>query len=232
MHHGQSIASILVVVAGLLVIGVSVHAADGGALPAESGSPSLSPTPTASLPPVVKPASAATVRWALKWRRAAVHVWAQWNRARRCLSLRVVPFHKNSGARQPSRAASGARWMDAGHGWKHDLRQYRQRTGKLVYRMKHPGGTSSGARWLALARWVGWPSSTWSMLTAVIMRESSGRERAGEENGGIFRGLMQVWRSHVAARFWGLLYTAEHNLRVGLHLWRESGWGPWAQTAY
>jgi hypothetical protein len=70
------------------------------------------------------------------------------------------------------------------------------------------------------------------MLTKVIMRESSGRERAGEENGGIFRGLMQIWKAHVAVRFWGLLYVAEHNLREGLRLWHESGWKPWVQTAW
>lgn len=122
--------------------------------------------------------------------------------------------------------------MTSGRHWRHDQADYRARTGRLVYHMKHPGGSSSGVRWLPLARWVGWPASTWQMLTAVIMRESSGRECAGEENGGIFRGLMQVWRSHVAARFWGLLYTAEYNLRVGLRLWHESRWGPWAQTAY
>jgi hypothetical protein len=98
--------------------------------------------------------------------------------------------------------------------------------------MRHPGGSSNGVRWLPLAKWVGWPASTWSMLTMVIMRESSGRERAGEENGGIFRGLLQMWREHVATRFWELLYTAEYNLREGLKLWRASGWSPWAQTAY
>jgi len=94
--------------------------------------------------------------------------------------------------------------------------------------MKHPGGSSSGARWLPLARWVGWPASTWSMLAAVITRESSGRECAS--NGGVYLGLMQIWRAHVSNPM--RLFIAESNLRVGLRLWHRGGWRDWAQTAY
>src|SRR5450759_2292251 len=75
VRHGQAVTSILVVVAGALVLGVSVHAAAGGALPAESASPSPSATPTASPSPVVPPANAGTVRRALRQRRAAVAAW-------------------------------------------------------------------------------------------------------------------------------------------------------------
>jgi len=99
---------------------------------------------------------------------------------------------------------------------------------RLRHEMRHPGGSSNGVRWRPLALWVGWPRGSLSMLTAVIMRESSGRERAS--NGGVYLGLLQIWRAHVKDP--GRLFEAEYNLRVGLRLYRHSGWSPWAQTAY
>ena len=44
--------------------------------------------------------------------------------------------------------------------------------------MKHPGGSSCGTRWLALARWAGWPAYALHTLAALMMNESSGRPRA------------------------------------------------------
>jgi hypothetical protein len=59
--------------------------------------------------------------------------------------------------------------------------------------MKHPGGTSSGARWMPLAKWLHWPSYALSQLASVIMRESSGRERA--DNSSAHKGLLQfAWQ--------------------------------------
>lgn len=91
--------------------------------------------------------------------------------------------------------------------------------------MKHPGGSSNGVRWMPLARWVRWPASTLSQLAYIIMRESSGRERA--YNGVIgCTGLLQIWPGNVSQP-WRLM-DAEYNLRQGLRLYRECGWSPWA----
>jgi hypothetical protein len=115
--------------------------------------------------------------------------------------------------------------MAAGSRWKHDRGVYGARTAKLVERMRHPGGTSSGSRWMPLARFVGWPSYTLSQLAYIIMRESSGRERA--YNGVIgCTGLLQIWPGHVSDPW--RLTDAMYNLQVGLRLWRSQGWSPWA----
>lgn len=89
--------------------------------------------------------------------------------------------------------------------------------------MTHPGGSSSGTRWLPLARYVGWPSVTHSQLAAIIMRESSGRARAYNPSGAT--GLLQIMPMHVGCP--SRLFDAEYNLTVGLRLYRSSGWQPW-----
>ena len=110
-----------------------------------------------------------------------------------------------------------------------DQRDYRDRTDKLVERMRAPGGTSSGVRWAPLARWVGWPQYAIGELTRIIYRESSGRERA--YNGVIgCTGLAQVWPKHVTDRTgmsWSAairwLMIAENNLREALRIFRAQG---------
>jgi hypothetical protein len=100
--------------------------------------------------------------------------------------------------------------------------------------MRHPGGSSNGVRWLPLARWVGWPASALGTLAMVIMRESSGRERAVNPSSGC-AGLLQFQPAWFRGQ-WGYpafdVFDAEQTLRAGLHIWREQGWSPWAQTAY
>jgi hypothetical protein len=91
--------------------------------------------------------------------------------------------------------------------------------------MRHPGGSSNGVRWKPLARYVGWPEYTLGTLTAIIMRESSGRERAYNSVIGC-SGLLQIWPGHVSNP--SRLFEAEYNLTVGLRLYRSSGWAPWA----
>ena len=226
MRHDQAaLTSLLVLVAGCLVLGAAVHAAGGG-LAAAASAPrdSLSTEPTST--PV--PASDAVVARALKQRQRAVAAWREWARTRSALSLRVVPFRVHSAAR-PDRAAVAARWVDAAASWRADRHDYRARTERLVERMRKPGGTSSGTRWAPLALWVGWPRSAIHTLTGMIWFESSGRERAF--NGVIdCTGLTQVWPKHVtdrtgmswpAAIRW--LMIAENNLREALRIFRAQG---------
>jgi hypothetical protein len=100
--------------------------------------------------------------------------------------------------------------------------------------MKHPGGTSCGARWTPLARWVGWPSSTLSHLAYIITRESSGRERALNASSSC-AGLLQLHPGWYRG-WWHLSgvrqpfdpFDAETNLHAGYHMWRAQGWAPWS----
>jgi len=133
-----------------------------------------------------------------------------------------VLFHATS-ERRPARAESRARWLVAAREWRLDSREYRERTDALVARMKNPGGTSNGVRWMPLARWVGWPSYTLGTLAYIIMRESSGRARALNASSGC-AGLLQIHPCHGVANVFDPLV----NLAAGLRLWRASGWGPWA----
>ena len=120
------------------------------------------------------PASAATIKLALRQYRAAVRARAEWARAKRCLSeparLRV--------AERPARAASAAVWLQHAHRWSAQRRDFDRRTAKLVVRMTAPGGSSSGTRWIPLAKWAGWPSYALTNLAQLIQNESSGRPRA------------------------------------------------------
>ena len=90
--------------------------------------------------------------------------------------------------------------------------------------MRRPGGSSNGVRWMPLARYVGWPESTLGTLAMIIMRESSGRERAYNPSGAT--GLLQILRSN-SKQPWRLM-DAEFNLREGLRLYRLCGWSPWS----
>lgn len=225
MHHGQTLTRIIVLVAGVLVIGVSVRAAAGAALPASSPSASPSVEPTAT----PEPASQVVVHRALKQRQRAVSAWHEWNRARSALSLRVVRFGAHSAAK-PDRAESRARWLATAAGWKLDLDEYRSRTNRLVDRMRAPGGTSSGTRWAPLLRWLRYPESIIPTFVCIIGRESSGRVRAVNPSSGC-AGLLQFQPAWYRGQ-WGYPafnpFDPEANLRAGLHLWREVGMQPWA----
>jgi hypothetical protein len=143
-------------------------------------------------------------------------------------------------ARRPARSATAAVWLEHMEQWQRQARLFTGRVGKLEERMKHPGGTSSGVRWLPLARWVGWPEYALRQLASIIMRESSGRETA--DNGQGFIGLLQfawkwahgVWLIHGHPRFFNR-DDAEQTLDAGLDVWEDQGHSflpAWAQTAY
>lgn len=82
---------------------------------------------------------------------------------------------------------------------------------------------SSVGRWTRLARRTGWGWPTLPTLMPVMYRESRGDPTAS--NGGVYLGLLQIWRAHVPDP--ERLTVPSYNLRVGLRLYRESGWGPW-----
>jgi hypothetical protein len=91
--------------------------------------------------------------------------------------------------------------------------------------MTHPGGSSNGVRWKPLARWVGWPEYALGQLAAIMMRESSGRERALSPTND--RGLTQInacnagmWQRVMHCSYWTHAFVAECNLRFALYLFR------------
>lgn len=98
---------------------------------------------------------------------------------------------------------------------------YRDRSGRLHYRLCHPRG-SGAARWRPLARHCGWPERQLDRLVAVIWRESNGQPGA---RNGVFIGLLQIWQAHAPRLD---LTNPETNLAVGLMLYRRLGWTPWA----
>ena len=78
---------------------------------------------------------------------------------------------------------------------------------------------------MPLARYAGWPESTLGNLAYIIMRESSGRQRALNASSGC-AGLLQILPSNVTQPW--RLFDPEYNLRQGLRLYRLAGWSPWS----
>ena len=207
---------IMALVAALIVLmGVSLTP---GAKAASSPSPSPSWSATPS--PTPSPAPAELVRHALQTRKNALRAWRRWNRARRCFCLGNRPF----GPATPQRGATAETWSKAAAGWKANRVDWLGRFRHLRERMKHPGGSSNGVRWIPLAKWVGWPAGTLHSLAGLIYNESSGRERA---DNGICRGLTQIhqcWGDlfrKVTGQpyFWGI-FDPELHLRFALYIWR------------
>ena len=222
MRHGQALTSLLVLVAGTLVIGAGVHTARGGlATAATAPRDDLSTEPTST----AAPASDGVVRRALRGRRAAVHGWREWNRARSCLSIRVVQFAAHS-ARRPHRAEPDARWVAAARGWRLDRDEYRARTDRLVCRMKSPGG-GGAARWWPAALYAGWEPSLKSWFCYVVWRESSARPLAVNASSGCF-GLLQLHPMFWAKKGLAWIRDPLNQLRMGWRLYRECGAQPWA----
>jgi hypothetical protein len=89
--------------------------------------------------------------------------------------------------------------------------------------MTNPGG-SGAARWLPLAKHVGWPASTWNYLIYVINRESGGRPNALNASTNC-QGLLQCMKRYAPPG--ANLFDATTNLTVGLRWWRQGGWTPW-----
>jgi len=101
--------------------------------------------------------------------------------------------------------------------------------------MKHPGGTSSGTRWMPLARWTGWPTYALHNLAWLIQNESSGRERAVSPTND--HGLVQfnllswarTWARRMKCAFIPGVYDPEKNLRFALwvyHVVQHDSWLP------
>jgi hypothetical protein len=83
-------------------------------------------------------------------------------------------------------------------------------------------------RWVWLADSVGWPRSTWGQLLYVIERESGGSVHAVNPSSGCY-GLLQLHPCHWSAKYGGAwIQIPRHQMWLGLKLWRESGWSPWA----
>lgn len=201
--------------------GVSVVAVDASGSPSPDASPSVEPSPSAE---PIPQASSATVKWAQKQRRNAHRAWRKYQRAAGCFGKRVVPFLSIT-PKPPTRAAAEDVWRSYGQRWQHKRQQFVKKYNSLRQKMLHPGGSSNGVRWMPLARWVGWPESTLGNLAYIIMRESSGRERAYNSVIGC-TGLLQIWPGHVSDP--ANLFHAEYNLTVGLRLYHQCGWSPWA----
>ena len=167
-------------------------------------------------------ASSGLVRHALREHRAAARDYRSWLRARSCLGLdgehRRLP-------RRPDRLAPVHVWESFLGAVHRDHRFCERHLDRCLTRMRSPGGSSSGTRWLPLARWVGWPQSALPHLAYIIQRESSGRPTAVNPSSGC-TGLLQILRSHVSDPW--RLTDPEYNLRVGLRLYRQAGWSPWA----
>lgn len=180
---------------------------------AESPEPAPSPSPS----PTATPASASLVSWARDWRSSAVRQRRRLARVRRCF-VRSGPVKLAS---SPLRSASAEEWRKAGRRWRYQSRDWRAKARDGRVKMRRPGG-SGAARWMPLARWVGWPEWTLPTLQLVIWRESSGRPRAVNPSSGC-AGLVQIHPCHGVSN----PLDPEVNLRAGLRLWRSGGWRHW-----
>jgi len=112
-------------------------------------------------------------------------------------------------------------WAFIASAWRKKCLIARDYVASSLYRMRHPGG-SGAARWMPLAKHVGWPAATLPTLRAVIHRESRGIPTA---TNGIHRGLLQIRQDHSPSTN---LLSAPANLVIGLRMYRRSGWTPWS----
>jgi hypothetical protein len=133
-------------------------------------------------------------------------------------------------APRPLATASAQVWLDKRSLWIKQRGQLERLFNRLRFQMTHPGGSSSGVRWMPLARWVGWPESSLSTLAYVIMRESSGRQNALNTSSAC-AGLLQMHPGWYHGH-WGYPsfnpFDPEQNLKAGLWVWKRQGWRPWA----
>ena len=97
--------------------------------------------------------------------------------------------------------------------------------GTRLYTARH--GANVG-RWVSLADDVGWPRSEWGQLFYVIDRESGGSQHAVNPSSGCY-GLLQLHPCHWSAKYGGAwIQVPRHQMWLGLKLYREAGWQPWA----
>jgi soluble lytic murein transglycosylase-like protein len=90
---------------------------------------------------------------------------------------------------------------------------------------------SGAARWWPLAHYVGWPTSQKSTFLYVCDRESHGQPHARNPYSGCY-GLMQLapcwWSGKARDHGRPFMFWPVNQLRLALHIYRTSGWGPWS----
>lgn len=209
-----------IIICACLATGFVVLSATEAEAAAATVTASPTPEPTAT----ARPASAGWVKWAKKWQVQARRARTRLARVRRCQGKKP-PARL---ATAPARCEPNPAWSAAGKAWKHHAKRCRAAAAAGIAKMRRPGG-SGVARWMPLARWVGWPEYTLGTLSAIIYRESSGRPRALNPSGAA--GLLQTMPGWYRGQ-WGIPafnpFDPEQNLRAGYLIWSRSGWQPWA----
>jgi hypothetical protein len=202
---------VVIAVAALMVL-LLVDSVDGSEtcakLPTQDTSGYASVETTNTVSPAVR-------HDCLHQERIAIEAFKKYKRARACF-LKNPKFQIS---RRPARTATTDAWLAVKIKWKAETKRFNAQVKYLKEKMQHPGGSSNGIRWKPLARWVGWPEYTLSQLCSIIMRESSGRERA--YNGSIgCTGLLQIWPGNLKkGESASQLMHALFNLTVGLRIW-------------
>lgn len=202
-----------IIICACLATGFVIVSATESEAAAATVTASPTPEPTAT----VRPASAGWVKWAKKWQAQARRARTRLARVRRCQGkkppARLAPA--------PARCEPNTAWSAAGKAWKHHAKRCRAAAAAGIAKMRRPGG-SGVARWMPLARWVGWPAGSLPKLQNVMWRESRGNPRAVNPASRC-AGLLQIHPCHHVANVCDPLV----NLRAGLRLYRAAGWQPW-----
>jgi len=166
--------------------------------------------------------------------RRAVALHRRYAKAKRCFGAKPLIVV----AARPARSDSDDVWLARRAQWTAQCQKMSRLTKRMVARMRRPGGTPSGARWIPLARWVGWPEEQIGTLVYIMAKRGGSGEsggRPGAHNPVIdCTGLMQIWPGNLtylriswrAKIAW--LKNPENNLRAALRLWRRYGWEKWA----
>jgi hypothetical protein len=202
-----------IIICACLATGFVIVSATESEAAAATVTASPTPEPTAT----ARPASAGWVKWAKKWQAQARRARTRLARVRRCQGkkppARLAPA--------PARCEPNTAWSAAGKAWKHHAKRCRAAAAAGIAKMRRPGG-SGVARWMPLARWVGWPAGSLPKLRNVMWRESRGNPRAVNPSSRC-AGLLQIHPCHHVANVCDPLV----NLRAGLRLYRAAGWQPW-----
>ena len=206
-----------VVVCGLCLVG---SPRPGPAPPRAAAAPLASVETTGA-------ASPALIASALAARRGAVAAWRRYVRARECLGLRP----RVHVGRLPDRDAAAAMWLDARAAWRAERRDLVADVGRLLDRMRRPGG-SGAARWMPALRWTGWSDSAIPGAVVIITRESGGSQHEWNHQGSGCFGLFQLWRGWWAKRglawIWDPLNQCRAAWRI-FHVVQHDSWLPaWA----
>jgi hypothetical protein len=188
---------------------------------AAPASPSPLTSPTATPAPLPTPAAPELVAWATKWKHRAGRAREALCRVRSCFGDHMPAQLADA----PVKGSGVEAWTKAGRRWTRQRTDWAAKVKAGRAKMRNPGGTSCGTRWIPLLRWTRWPERVIPTMTAIIMRESSGRPKAVNPASGC-TGLLQILRAN-CSQPWRLT-DPEYNLRVGLRLYREAGLSPWA----